>query len=173
MLSLAYREVPLFVPEWSVWESVIGRHYEVSSKDAKDFLYELVIDSTKRVIPLAAIPNQLTDVLRQTYSDRPALAFLVDAIPSESLPALFTRLIPKEASDGMPHQLAVFLLALWKSIGVKEVYIVADGQTQITEFEAVLKAMTSRIGISFVRVKIVDCVAALSALKSFQATPSG
>lgn len=116
---------PIFIPEWSIWDRAITHHYEVASKPAKDFMYELVCLNVSRSDKLSVIPNELKSVLDGAFGDRPAFDFLIEHGASvESIPPILTKSFAKK----LPHKLAVFLLGFWKSVNFPEVFIVTEDE---------------------------------------------
>lgn len=121
----------LFIPEWSIWDMAINHHHENQSKPSKDFLYKLLVLNKQFDIILSTIPVQLEEALNAAFSDRKgALDFFLDQdfLNVETLPTLYPHV--------KGHRTAVLLLAHWKAIDYKEVYVVAeDRQTLKTVAE--------------------------------------
>jgi hypothetical protein len=149
--------LPIFIPEWSVWDTCITHHYEDSAKNAKDFMYELVNMNVERPVKLGVIPDELKEALDGAFGDRLVFDFLMEHGAShESIPNILTRHFASKPH----HRVAVFLLGFWKSINFPEVYIV-------TEDESLKETLTSlsKMGLNFAHSKIIDSKTALQILR--------
>lgn len=151
-------ELPVFLPEWSVWDTVITQHYEDASKSAKDFLYELVRMNVDRPVKLSVIPEELKTALDGAFGSRTIFNFLMEhgATP-ESIPSILVSFLPRP----LDHRAAVFLLGFWKSLNFQEVYIVTEDKS----LNEVLEQLNNR-GMNLSHLNIVNCEEALKILKS-------
>lgn len=147
--------LPLFIPEWSVWDRVITYHYEDASRPAKDFMYELVMLNAIRPIKLSVIPTELKSALDGAFGGRPAFDFLIEH--GASVESLAPILLPGSLHH---HTVAVLLLGFWKSLNFPEVYIVTEDET--------LKEMLSelnKLGLDTSHLHIVNPTEALAVLQ--------
>lgn len=151
--------LPLFIPEWSIWDRVITYHYEDASRPAKDFMYELVQLNVDRQVKLSVIPYELKRVLDAAFSGRGAFDFLLEHGASiESLPPLLTRMFN---GAELHHSIAVILLGFWESLNFPEVYIVTEDATFKDGMEKLNKT-----GLNFAHLKIINPTEALRILTS-------
>lgn len=150
--------LPVFIPEWSVWDTVITRHYDSGSTTAKDFMYELALKNVDRSAKLSVIPDELSEVLDSAFSDRPAFSFLLENCASrEGIPNILTRTI----HDKIPHRVAVVLMGFWKSLNFPEVYIVTEDKGLNEEVTAGL----SQMGINLAHLQIISSAEAIKILR--------
>ena len=151
-------KVPVFIPEWSVWDRVITYHYETASTPAKDFMYELVQLNVDRPVKLSVIPYELKVALDAAFGGRHSFDFLLEHGASiETLPPL----LAKTFNGNVHHALAVVLLGFWKSLNFSEVYIV----TEDAKFKDGLEETLNKMGINFSHMMIVNPKEALDILK--------
>lgn len=149
--------LPIFIPEWSIWDRVITHHYEDASKPAKDFMYELVELNARRSDKLSTIPNELKSVLDGAFGGRTAFDFLIEhGACVESIPPILTQSFTKS----LHHSHAVLLLGLWKSLNFPEVYIVTEDENFITGLDEIKK-----IGLDFSHLHVVNPEKALGILQ--------
>jgi len=141
--------LPVFIPEWSVWDIVITHHYEKVSMSAKNFMYALLQKRASASTELAYIPTELYEALKGAFRSRPAFGFLIEnGATVEQLPELFTKMLPHP----LPHEVTVFYLAFWKMMNFRDVYIVTEDK----DFKKILKQM-NQVGIKFANLKIINC----------------
>ncbi|MDE1870046.1 MAG: hypothetical protein KGH71_03620 [Candidatus Micrarchaeota archaeon] len=88
---------------------------------ARKFLYSVIMFNQNTDLKITIIPIPLKDALRVVFGNRPAYDFLIndDAIIEEGLPEIY-----KDVASN--HQIAVLLLAFWKSLSHKNIYVVSE-----------------------------------------------
>jgi len=150
--------LPVFIPEWSVWDTVIMHHYEEPSKPAKDFLYELVTMNVDRSVKLSVIPYELKQALDGAFGGRHVFDFLMEyGASTESVPNILRMPLP---GSKIHHRVAVFLLGFWKSLNYPEVYIVTEDATLKDALEGL-----SKMGLDFTHLQIINSEKALQILR--------
>ncbi len=138
----------LFVPDWSVYDAVIGRHYETSSGDAKEFIYKVLGIGVADGIKLAIIPQELADAVKAAYGDRIVYSCIMeDGTTVVTLPPIFERIIKLAGYDRVPHPVAVALLSVWTGIAFPTVRIVSEDSAYRHTVTSTMKAILDPFGI--------------------------
>ena len=145
--------MPTFILEWSIWTHTIDQHYEPITK-AKTFLFKLASYNKNNDCMLGRIPIKLQKLLEDTYGSRKVFDFILENCAcAEKYPDL-----PTIDDSKIDHVAAAILLALWKSIGNPNVYLV-------TEEEKTKKAAENLATKSGIKLKIIDSEEALRILE--------
>jgi hypothetical protein len=105
------KKKPTFVLDYFIFDTAIGRHYEVSSKPAKDLLYKLTTLRSQEDLCIAVITPMLQDALHAAFGNRPAFYFLMDNVATIEPPPM----IPT-GKDQMNHAQSTIILAIWKHL---------------------------------------------------------
>lgn len=148
----------LFILEWSVWDTVISRHYENTSKDAKDFLYELVSLNAENGIKISVIPPELRATLEDAFSDRPIFEFLLEngALVKEA---------PRLKGLEPTHRAQTIMLALSEILSHRTAYIVSEDPN----FKTAIDSMPLPKNISnYIKSVIINCKTANDYLNQFK-----
>lgn len=141
--------LPIFIPEWTVWDKAINHHYEKGSLAAKDFLYTLLLKRASTSTELACIPNELYEALKGEFKSKTAFGFLIEnGAAVERLPEIFLKAMPSP----IPHEVAVFMLAFWKMLNFKDVYIVTEDK----DFNKIIESL-SLVGLKITNIKSLSC----------------
>ena len=140
-MANSIKKKPVFVLDYSVYDTAIGRHYEASSKPAKDLLYELTTLKAGQGLCIAVISPALANAVQTAFGQRKALSFLFDyAATIESHP-----LMPLAADLKSNHAFSTVILAIWKHIANPDrTYLV----TEDPSLKDLLKLLTKQLKIS-------------------------
>lgn len=149
------KRLPIFIPEWTVWDTVITHHYEEDSGPAKDFMYELLQKNTYySPSKIGIIPVELADALFSAFGDRNIFHFLLENCAStEEIPPIMTRGFDSK----IPHRVAAVVLGFWKSINYPDVYVVTEDKAMRDGITTGMKDM----GLNLTHLNIVSPAEAL------------
>lgn len=119
-------------------------------------MFALASYNTKNQCAIGKVTTMLLKVLNDTYAGRRAFDFLIENCASaENYPDD----LPIEFHPKTTHELSMIKLALWKTLGNPETYLV-------TEDERVKLITTKVSGMTGIEIKVVNSKEALDIINS-------